>query len=119
MGISRIYLIVITLLTFILIDCGTAFYDDRKERRENRNEIESPNPFSPQTTISYSTPDTCDVQVIIYNVEGKMVDTLINQIQLPGVHSIVWDAKDVESGIYFYKVDACGKTETKKMVMLK
>ncbi|MCP4704726.1 MAG: T9SS type A sorting domain-containing protein [candidate division Zixibacteria bacterium] len=89
------------------------------ENGKNYKLSEYPNPFCPNTTISYVIPDTCEVQIVVYNVEGKMVDTLINQIQLPGVHSIVWDAKDVTSGIYFYKVNACGKTETKKMVLLK
>ncbi len=78
-----------------------------------------PNPFNPQTTINYSLKDNADVEIGVYNLKGQKVETLVNNRQQAGEHSIVWDAEGHASGIYFYKVQAGTYTKTKKMILMK
>ena len=83
-----------------------------------------PNPFNPSTTISYSLPQEGKVSLKIYNVKGQLVKQLIDGSQPEGYYEVVWNGKDnagrsVASGIYYYRINACGKTINKKMLLLK
>ncbi len=78
-----------------------------------------PNPFNAKTSIAYGLPTDADVNISIYNVAGQLVESMdLGHVQA-GTHSVVWDASDVASGVYFYKVDAGSFTETMKMTLLK
>lgn len=78
-----------------------------------------PNPFNAKTSISFGLPTDSDVTVNIYNVAGQLVESFDLGYVQAGVHSIVWDASDVASGVYFYKVAAGAYNETMKMTLLK
>lgn len=83
-----------------------------------------PNPFNPTTTISYSLPREGKISLSIYNIKGQLVKQLVSGSQPEGYYEIVWNGKDdtgkqVSSGIYYYRITACGKTLNKKMLMLK
>jgi len=78
-----------------------------------------PNPFNAQTRIYYSLPGPADVKLEVFNLMGQRVATLVEGKQSPGYHDVAWDASDVASGIYFYKLDAGGKTFIKKMALVK
>ena len=84
-----------------------------------------PNPFNPETTISFSVAQTSSfVTIDIYNIKGQKVKALINDKFDAGAHQVVWDGKDnsgkpVSSGIYFYKIKASNYTSTKKMILMK
>lgn len=83
-----------------------------------------PNPFNPATTIQYDLPEQTLVTINVYNVLGKLVDTLVEQVEDPGNKSIIWDGTDsigqpVGSGIYFYQMQAGDYGETCKMVLIK
>ena len=78
-----------------------------------------PNPFNPLTTIEYSLPQSGDVSLIVYNLIGEEVARLINGEQNVGYHEVSWDASNVPSGIYFYRLQAGDFVETRKMVLLK
>ncbi len=83
-----------------------------------------PNPFNPETTISYSLKDAGHVSLEIYNLKGQKVRTLVNEKQSSGKHTIVWNGKDqnnsnVSSGIYFYKMRNGKYSSTKKMILMK
>ncbi|MEZ5360049.1 MAG: T9SS type A sorting domain-containing protein [Candidatus Zixiibacteriota bacterium] len=83
-----------------------------------------PNPFSPTTTLSYTVNSPGPVTLVIYDVQGKAVDTLVNTNRDPGIYHQTWDARDTSghslpSGIYFYKITTPDYTDTKKMVLLK
>lgn len=88
-----------------------------------------PNPFNPTTSIEFSLPVTADVQLVVYNILGQQVASLINGQRNAGTHSVLWNANDsngmkLSSGIYFYMlkasgVDASEFQEIKKMVLLK
>jgi hypothetical protein len=83
-----------------------------------------PNPFNPTTTISYSIPQDGNVELIVYNIRGQKVKTLVTGTQPAGVYNVTWNGKDdngkrASSGLYFYKLNSSGKTAVKKMLLLK
>jgi parallel beta-helix repeat protein len=78
-----------------------------------------PNPFNARTTINYQLPADSDVKLEICNVLGQKVATLVDSKQQAGYRSAVWDASDISSGIYFYRLTAADYTETRRMMLLK
>ena len=83
-----------------------------------------PNPFNPETSISFSIPAEQNVELTIYNLKGQQVKTLYSGLISKGVHSLVWEGKDnngkqVGSGLYFYKLKTNDKEISKKMLLLK
>ncbi len=79
----------------------------------------SPNPFNPATEIKFALATAGAVRLQIYNVRGELVESLIDGQMGIGSHHVLWDARDQASGIYFYRLDAPGFSETRKMTMLK
>ncbi|OGC78070.1 MAG: hypothetical protein A2Z27_03890 [candidate division Zixibacteria bacterium RBG_16_50_21] len=87
-------------------------------------EQNSPNPFNAQTTIFYSLPGDAQVKLVIYNVRGQRVRTLVDEYQAAGEKQVIWDGTNlnsdkVASGIYFYRLEVNGTGEVKRMVFLK
>lgn len=83
-----------------------------------------PNPFNPTTNINFSIPISGNVNLSIYNVKGQLVKNLANQNFTAGEHTITWHGTDcnnnsLASGVYFYKLQTIGKTEIKKMLLMK
>jgi len=83
-----------------------------------------PNPFNPSTTIKYSIPavetgHASSVRLVVYDILGREITTLVNAQQNPGNYEVIFDAKDLGSGIYFYKLTAGSFSDTKKMIILK
>ncbi len=83
-----------------------------------------PNPFNPSTTIKYAIPEInpsspFQVHLVIYDALGKMVKELVNEEKQPGNYSIVFNATNMSSGIYFYQLRVGDFLSTKKMVLLK
>ena len=84
-----------------------------------------PNPFNPSTQISFDVPEGSElVRLNIYNILGKKVSTLLNNVMSPGKHKIEWNAKDnegnpVASGIYFYELNSSSFTARKKMLLIR
>ncbi len=87
--------------------------------REFRLYQNYPNPFNPSTRIKFNLPKSSIVKMTIYDITGKEVKTLINGELEAGIHLIDFDASNISSGIYFYKLTTSEFTETKKMVLLK
>ncbi len=78
-----------------------------------------PNPFNAQTTIQYSLPIQSDVSIDIYDILGRKIETLAEGMKPAGNHQAIWDAGDQASGMYFYRIKAGNKIETKKMMLMK
>ncbi|MGC9363690.1 MAG: lamin tail domain-containing protein [Fidelibacterota bacterium] len=83
-----------------------------------------PNPFNPVTTINYDLPKDANVRIVIYDVMGREVRTLVNRHQKAGYRTLQWNALDnrglpVSSGFYFYVMDAGNFHKTEKMLLLK
>ena len=78
-----------------------------------------PNPFNPETVIEYELPMRSEVSLIIYNLRGEEVVRLVKSTVPSGNHRVSWDASNVPSGIYFYRLQAGDFVQTRKMVLLK
>lgn len=83
-----------------------------------------PNPFNPQTTIEYNVSTTSKVILNIYNNNGELINSLIDEIKSPGNYKTVWYGLDnagekVSSGVYYYQLYVDANSQTKKMILLK
>jgi hypothetical protein len=79
----------------------------------------TPNPFNPMTEIKFNLATAGKVRLQVYNVRGELVESLADGTLGAGPHRITWDARDRASGVYFYRLEAPGFTQTRKMIMLK
>jgi hypothetical protein len=83
-----------------------------------------PNPFNPTTTLQYDLPEDATVKIMIYDLMGREVKTLVNNQQTAGFKSIIWNASNnlgqpVSAGMYLYRISAGEFHSVKKMVLLK
>ena len=87
-----------------------------KKFRLNQN---YPNPFNPSTTIEFTIPRSAYVSLKVFNLIGEEVATLVAKELSVGTHEIQWDTREQSSGVYLYRLEAAGFTETKKLVILR
>ena len=78
-----------------------------------------PNPFNPETVIEFALPAAGDVSLLIYNLRGEEVARLIEEKMPAGYHQFTWDASNMASGVYLYRLQAGDFVRTRKMVLLK
>jgi len=78
-----------------------------------------PNPFNPTTTIEYSVPEGEIVKLAVYNILGQEVKTLVNGFTKPGTYKINFDASDLSSGIYYYRMEAGDFKQVHKMILIR
>lgn len=78
-----------------------------------------PNPFNPITNIKFSLPKDSRVKLVIYDLNGREVASLVNGYYAAGVYSYQFDASTLSSGVYFYRLDANGYSDIKKMTLVK
>lgn len=78
-----------------------------------------PNPFNPVTLINFAIPKTGFVSLKVYDLLGKEVSSLVNETKAAGNYNVMFDASNLSSGIYFYKLETSSFTDTKKMVIIK
>jgi hypothetical protein len=78
-----------------------------------------PNPFNPSTKIKFSVSKAAFTKLIIYDVLGREITTLVNEQLKPGSYEIEWNAANFSSGVYFYRMETDGFSKTKEMVLIK
>jgi len=84
-----------------------------------------PNPFNPETLISFSTTELVEkIEIIIYNLKGQKIKTLLNEVLPAGDHTVIWNGtddngKNVSSGVYLYKMKIGDYSKTRKMILMK
>jgi predicted nucleotidyltransferase len=78
-----------------------------------------PNPFNPTTTVRYSIIKPGLVRIIIYDIMGKEVKTLVNEFKQVGTYEVQFNASEIASGIYLYRIESGSFIQTKKMILLK
>ena len=78
-----------------------------------------PNPFNPSTTIRFQIPVEGNVSVKVYDISGKLVTELVNEFMQTGKHSVQFNGSNLSSGAYYYRIDANGFTDIKKMLLIK
>lgn len=86
---------------------------------EDRLSQNFPNPFNPSTTIRFTLNGHTGVRITLYDMLGREVRVLLQDIKDPGEHSLVFNASGLSSGVYFYRIEAGKYTEIKKMVLMK
>jgi len=95
----------------IEVDFGTP---DKFELAQN-----FPNPFNPETAIRFSLPVAGSVKLTVYNLLGQEVKSLVNEYKESGTHIINFNASEFNNGVYIYKLEANGVTQTRKMTLIK
>ena len=78
-----------------------------------------PNPFNPSTSISFSIPKASHINVVVFDILGRIVTELADQRFEVGTHSLTFDASTLSSGTYIYRIEANGEVLTKKMMLIK
>jgi len=83
-----------------------------------------PNPFNPSITIAYSIPEVTPVKLSIYDITGKLVKKLVNNVENPGIKEVVWNGqneygKNVHGGMYIYSLQAGNNHESKKILLIR
>jgi photosystem II stability/assembly factor-like uncharacterized protein len=78
-----------------------------------------PNPFNPTTTISFSLPSQAFVSLKVFDALGREVSTLVNEELSAGDHVLEWNAVNMPSGVYYYRLRAGASTQTRKLVLLR
>ncbi|HEY3251270.1 MAG TPA: T9SS type A sorting domain-containing protein [Ignavibacteria bacterium] len=78
-----------------------------------------PNPFNPSTVISFQLPKAGNVKLVVYDLLGREVKTLVNEFKSQGTYEVEFNAADYASGVYFYRLESGTFTDTKKMLLVK
>ncbi|MBU1679960.1 MAG: T9SS type A sorting domain-containing protein [Bacteroidetes bacterium] len=78
-----------------------------------------PNPFNPATTIKYSVPTEAHVTLKIYDILGRDIATLINEQKRPGAYEVNFNASNLPSGVYFYRIETTNFSQIKKLILIK
>jgi len=93
--------------------------DSNTNTKSYFNSKNYPNPFNPTTTISYTLDEQSYVTVTVYDRLGREVKTIVNESQSQGTHTVEFNASNLPSGIYFYRIKAGDKIEVRKMIYTK
>jgi len=78
-----------------------------------------PNPFNPITTISYDLPQASDVKLNVYDITGRLIQTLVDKKQSTEQYSVRFNASQYSSSVYFYRFQTDDFVQTKKMLLIK
>ena len=78
-----------------------------------------PNPFNPVTTLEFGIPNESQVSIVIYDMQGRLVETLVDQYMDAGYHVVVWNAGYYSSGMYFVMMQADKYIKTQKLMLVK
>ena len=78
-----------------------------------------PNPFNPSTMVRCTLPAAGHLKITVFDILGKEVAVLVDEMKEPGTILLRWDAAGLPSGVYFYRMTVAGYTETQKMVLLR
>ena len=78
-----------------------------------------PNPFNPATTISFELTKPDFVKIDIYDINGGIVESIVNEMRYAGTHNVVWNATSYPSGIYFVKMNSSNYYATEKVILIK
>ena len=103
-----------------IVPQGTAGVNNESEVPESYMLSQNyPNPFNPIAKINYSIPQTSQVQIIVFDLLGNEIETLVNEEKSVGTYELTWTAANLPSGVYFYQLKAGSFVQTKKMILIK
>jgi len=107
------------ICSFYYSNLTTSVEEDKVNKEDFTLSQNYPNPFNPVTTITYSLSKSNMVIIKIYDILGKEIATLVNEEKQSGTYNVTWNALDVTSGVYFYKIIIGEHSKTNKMLLLK
>ncbi|MFA4818833.1 MAG: T9SS type A sorting domain-containing protein [Patescibacteria group bacterium] len=107
-----------TVTVMVNVTVATGVEDESVPTRYSLSQ-NYPNPFNPATTIRFGLPNSEYVNLIVYDLLGREVATLINESKLAGYHTVEFNPGNLPSGIYLYKLTAGKFTKTEKMMLMK
>jgi hypothetical protein len=113
------------ILLIILIFTFTGLYSQQDESTSTNIPSKYslsqnyPNPFNPSTKIKFELQTGSHVKVIVYNLLGRTIKTLVDNYLDSGAHEITFNATDIAAGVYFYKISANNFSDIKRMILLK
>jgi hypothetical protein len=87
--------------------------------RETRLYQNYPNPFHPSTEIGFQITDHGLVKLNVYDVLGREVGTVVNEVKAPGTYTVQWNGSGVSSGVYFHRLQTGSFVQTKRLLLLK
>ena len=116
-----------SLIVYLDAETGSVLYstvivsNDEEPNTPDRFSLSQnyPNPFNPSTNIPFQLSEASKVEISVYSILGQKVATIVNELYPAGAHSIQWNAQDLASGVYIYRMQAGGFTQTRKFVLLK
>ncbi len=100
---------------------GTTSVDDKDDTLVNEYQLfqNYPNPFNPTTRIKYQVASIEKVIIKVYDILGREITTLVNEVKSPGTYEVYFNASNLTSGVYFYQLTSNGFSQTKKLLLLK
>lgn len=128
---NKLKLIPVNAITGVANDSAEAWYDPTGildvSVKENTKMVASefqlmqnyPNPFNPTTTISFSIVKNGLVRLTVFDILGREVSTLVNEVKPAGSYDVSFNAKELASGVYFYKLESNNNVKTHKMLLIK
>ena len=106
-------------LSFGMRSLSTGLEEEAQTPLEFGLEQNYPNPFNPTTTIRYQLAEATPVNLTVYDLNGRVVATLVDKQQNAGTYVVTLDAAKLASGVYMYRLQAGGKTFTQKFTLIK
>jgi len=94
-------------------------FDAQTVPKQYRLHQNYPNPFNPTTTIRYELPKAGQVEIAVFNILGKKTVTLVDEFKPAGSHQVTWDASNVSTGVYFYRIKSRDFNKVKKLLLLR
>jgi hypothetical protein len=108
-----------TTIDFVATTIPTAVEDENVTVENYYLGQNYPNPFNPSTKINYGIEKAGEVEITVYNILGNKISTLVNGVKSAGNHSVSFNASNLSSGIYFYKIVTNEFVQTRKMILEK
>ena len=108
-----------TIFRRVIVSFVTPVPEQKELPRESELEQNFPNPFNPATNITYTIPQSGNVRLAVFNLLGQEVALIYEGMQTSGTYTFEFKNTELPSGIYFYRIQAPGFVETKKMVVAK
>ena len=106
----------------LFMEVPTSVEDDAQTDQGGQNfrlDQNFPNPFNPVTTISFTLSERSEVSLTVYNAIGQRIATLVDRQKDAGSHSVTFDATELASGLYLYRIQAADFVKTRKMMLVK
>lgn len=108
-------------IAYTLVSGGSPILDVPKQQQPRKFQLSEnyPNPFNPSTTIQFNLLQAGEVQLSVYNILGRKVETLVDGVHRAGRHTVTFNAGNLSSGVYIYRLKTNGYSQSRRMLLMK